>query len=309
MLGVVCWKWKPARAYRSAFGPETVNILKQMIKRHYNKPHTFICVTDDPDGLDPDIKVIPLWDEHKDVPNPNGIDNPSCYRRLRMFGPDAEKLFGKRFVSLDLDTVVTGNLSPLWDVPDDCKFWGDTSPGTHYNGSMMLLTAGARPKVWSEFNPERSPGIAKGAGQFGSDQGWISYCLGKGEKKWSVDDGVFSYRIHIRNRRFRSLPDTARIVMFHGASDPWSDNVIELPWVKENWRYDPLYKGTMAIEAINIERGLAMLSNGKYIKIKMMYDYRGVETDNIHRAVSFVAGYGEHYWSDLFSHFRKIRAH
>lgn len=304
MLNIICWKWKPKGAYRSSFGPETVNILKQMVKRHFHKPHRFICVTDDPIGIDPDVKIIPLWEEHGNIVNPHGATNPSCYRRLKLFSPDAAKLFGHRYVSLDLDCVIVKDVTPLWDRSEDIVLWGDTNPGTYYNGSMLLMTAGCRPDVWTDFNPNTSPSISKANGQFGSDQGWISYKLGPGEKKWTIDDGVVSYRIHVRNIRNKVLPPSARIVMFHGATDPWDDQASGLPWVKDNWRYDTSIK--TGIEAINMEKGIALLSNGKYVKIVMLFDINGNETDNIYRAVSFVAGYGEHFWSDLFSHFRII---
>src|SRR6185369_10690146 len=70
MLSVVCWKWKPSNGYRSAFGPETVNVLRAMVRRHYQKPHRFICVTDDSRGIDPGIEIIPLWDDYAAVPSP-----------------------------------------------------------------------------------------------------------------------------------------------------------------------------------------------------------------------------------------------
>lgn len=306
MLNILTWKWKSDKPYRSKFGPETVNILKQCVKRHYKKPHRFVCITDDPKGLDPDIKVVPLWNLHGDIINPHGQENPSCYRRLRMFSPDAQKLFGKRFVSLDLDTVITGDLSPLWDRSEDIVLYGDTNPSTYYNGSMLLMTAGCRPQVWEDFNPKKSPLISKAAGQFGSDQGWISYKLGPGEKKWTADDGVISFRLHIRNLHGRRLPEKARVVMFHGECDPWSPLAQSLGWVKENWRYDAYASGD-DIEAINVEKRIALLCNGKFINIIMLFDEDGEDTQDANEAVSFVAGYKGNFISELVSHFRRVR--
>src|SRR5688572_21482656 len=37
-LTVVTWKWKPAEGYRSTYGPETVNVLRRMVARHYPEP-------------------------------------------------------------------------------------------------------------------------------------------------------------------------------------------------------------------------------------------------------------------------------
>jgi len=238
MLSVVCWKWRPpVTGYRSTFGPENVNTLRRMVARHYLAPHRFICVTDDAAGIDPDVEVIPLWNDWADVPSPHGGKNPSCYRRLRAFHPEAAQWFGPRFVSIDLDVVVTGNLAPLWDRPDPFVAYGNTHPTTHYNGSMFMLNAGAHPGVWTEFNPHRSPHLSKTNGQFGSDQGWFSFKIGPGKPKWTKADGVYSFRNDMQQGKVRGLPADARLVIFHGKDDPWSPEVQRHhPWVREHYR-------------------------------------------------------------------------
>lgn len=233
-LSVVCWKWKAPPGYRSTFLPPTVNTLRRMVARHYPHPHRFICCTDDPAGIDPDIEIVPLWDEFARVLSPHGGKNPSCYRRLRLFDPAIASVLGERFVSLDLDAVIVGDLTPLWHRTEDFVIWGDTHPTTAYNGSMMLLTAGARPQVWESFDPATSPTRAKQARCFGSDQGWISYCLGPNEAKWSKDDGVYSYRND--SLAVEPLPINARIVLFHGRHDPWGIEPQQLDWVRAHYQ-------------------------------------------------------------------------
>lgn len=233
---VVCFRWPPRFGYRSTFGPQTVNTLRRMVARHYPHPHRFICVTDETSGLDPEVTVLPDFKDFVKVQSPFGGRNPSCYRRLRLYHPDAAQWFGQRFVALDLDTVITRDLTPLWNRPEDYVVWGDTNPTTLYNGSMVLMTAGARSKVWTDFDPRTSPRQAKAAKQFGSDQGWVSYCLGPGEATWSRADGVYSFRCHISNNG-RTLPDDARAIFFHGQHDPWTPYVMSTyPWVKEHYR-------------------------------------------------------------------------
>ncbi len=233
---VVFWKWRPARGYRSEYLPPTVNTAAAMVRRHYRPDVRVICVTDDAAGIDSSVDVVPLWNDFSNIPSPHGAKNPSCYRRLRMFHPDIASLFGQRFLSLDLDTVIVGDVKPIWERPEDFVAWGDTNtmPGSHYNGSMILHTAGTRPQLWNDFDPHVSPGMAKQAGCFGSDQGWISYRLGPGEAKWSTADGVFSYRNHIKPNGGR-LPDAARIVSFHGNADPWGIEAQGLDWVRKHY--------------------------------------------------------------------------
>lgn len=234
-FAVVCWKWTPAPNYRSTFAPETVNTLQRMVGRHFRRPHRFICVTDDARGLNPSIETLPLWPDFATLPNPNGPKFPSCYRRLRAFAPDIADAFGPRFVSLDLDTVITSDVAPLWDRPEPFVIWGATHVSTPYNGSMFLLSAGARPRVWTEFDPATSPQRSVAAGFHGSDQGWISYCLGPREARWSESDGVYSFRLHVR-RRGNLLPPNARVVCFHGQYDPWSPEAKRLEWVKRHYQ-------------------------------------------------------------------------
>jgi len=237
-LTVCCWKWQPRPGYRSQFNAETVNVLRAMVARHYRHPHDFVCITDDAKGIDGDIRTVPIWDDFKDLPGPNGVN---CYRRLRAFSAQAADIIGPRFVSLDLDVVATADLAPLWDRPEDFVIWGDTARGTPYNGSMFLLRAGTRRKVWDEFNPRTSPARAKALRYIGSDQAWIGACLGPSERKWTAADGVYSFRNEIMPNPHklvpaRPLPANARIVLFHGRFDPWMPHVQrEHPWIRQHY--------------------------------------------------------------------------
>jgi hypothetical protein len=231
---VVTWLWKPKPGYRSQFGADQVNTLHRMVKRHYPQPHRFVCVTHEYRGMDREVEVMKPWDDFADVQNPNGPHNPSCYRRLRAFHAEIATSFGARFVSLDLDCVVTRDLTPVWDRAEDFVIWGDTNPRTHYNGSMFLMSAGARPKVWTDFNPATSPRESYASGCFGSDQGWISKCLGPGQAKWTRADGVYSFRNELMKRP--ALPADARIVFFHGPGDPWQPHMQHrYPWIKRHY--------------------------------------------------------------------------
>lgn len=235
MITVVTFKWKPRPGYRSHFTGENVNVLARMVARHYPHPHKFVCVTDDATGIDDHIGIIPLWDDYADLPSPHGPANPSCYRRLKLYSAEAREMFGDRIVSLDLDCVITGDLTPLWDRPEDFVVWGQTNPANPYNGSMQLLTAGARRKAWDDFDPVASPALARRRGFFGSDQAWLCACLGPNEARWTTKDGVYSYRIDCKPIGGR-LPEGARIVFFHGQIDPDHPEAQRLQWVREAYR-------------------------------------------------------------------------
>lgn len=234
MLRIITWFWKPKPGYRSQFAAHHVNVLRNMVERWYPHPHEFVCVTDAPYGIDRRVRIVPAWNDYASVPSPHGAHQPSCYRRLRAFHPEIGAVFGDRFVSIDLDTVIVGDMTPIWNRSEDFVAWGETNTKSYYNGSMFLLRSGLRPQVWEQFDPKLSPRKAMQAGRFGSDQGWLSYCLGKGEPIWTTADGVYSYNVHIRNKHgaAKPLPGNARIVMFHGGTDPWSPTAMRLDWVR-----------------------------------------------------------------------------
>ncbi len=236
MITVVCWRWRAPWRYRSTYAPATVYALQRMVARHYPRPHRFVCVTDDPRGLD-DVETFPIWRDGIAIPPPEGFKWPSCYVRLKAFSEEARGWFGERYVSLDLDTVITGDLTPLFDRPEPFVIWNETDwPETqHYNASIWLHTPGTRTQIWETFDPKRSPREAYKAGGRGGDQAWISYVLGPGEAVYTPeDDGVLSYRRHIVPNGGR-LPAGARMVNFHGPVDPWSPAAQALPWVQEHY--------------------------------------------------------------------------
>jgi len=236
VLTVVCWKWgPPAWGYRSKYSPKVVHRLRDMVARHYHRPHRFLCVTDDPTGLE--VETFPLWPEAHHIYPVEGKNWPSCYVRLRAFSAEAREWFGDRYCSIDLDTVITGDLTPLLDRTEDLVVWNETDwPKTqHYNCSIWLHSPGTRTQVWESFDPATSPQLAYDAGCRGGDQAWLSYCLGPGEAVFTPADGVLSYRRHIERSYGARLPARTRMVNFHGVIDPWSPAAQRLPWVREHW--------------------------------------------------------------------------
>ena len=79
--------------------------------------------------------------------------------------------------------------------------------------------------------------MTRAAGFHGSDQAWLSHKLGPGAPRWTIGQGVASFRIHCQKFLGLRLPKCARIVFFHGQHDPWdSDIQAKYEWVREHWR-------------------------------------------------------------------------
>ncbi len=235
-LTFVCFKWKPRAEYRSKFDHRTVNVLWSMLSRHYTKPFELVCVTDDPVGIVPEVRVVELWDDHGHIASPHGPLYPSCYRRLKMFSLEARTLLGERMCSIDLDVVIVRDITEMFDLDIDFKIYGDTARDTPYNGSLIYHWAGARRQLWERFDPRTSPQAGRRLRYVGSDQAWIAACLGPGEAKFTRADGVYSYRNEIIPKG-GGLPETARIVVMHGHHDPWDPQVRQRhPWIVEHYR-------------------------------------------------------------------------
>lgn len=228
-LTVVTFKWHTP-GYRAKFEARHVNTLRSMVARHYRRAHRFVCITDAPAGLRPDIEALPVWADHASVPNPTGGGRPSCYRRLKLWSPDMRAQLGERFVCLDLDTVICGDLAPLWDRPEDVVMWRSPGGEWPYNGAMFMADTGARPHVWADFDPVASPRQTTEAGYRGSDQAWMSLALGAGEAVWTEADGVYYYGAMPRPRD--RLPANARIVFTTAGDPPWE---MRHGWVKEHY--------------------------------------------------------------------------
>lgn len=235
MIRIVSFKWRrPATGFqlpgKTPYGADHVNRHYRSIRRHLKMPFEYVCVTDEWRGLDKHIRVIKLWDKC--------LALGGCFNRLYVFSPDMADLIGPRFACIDLDAVIVGDITPLFDRPDDFIINSyqplpankDTAPDQLYNGGMFMMNAGARRQVWDSFNPQTSPEIIrKNKTVIGSDQAWIRLCLGAGENRWGQTDGIFEARnLHPQ----ADLPADARIVFFAGNRDP-SDG--RHKWISKHW--------------------------------------------------------------------------
>jgi hypothetical protein len=235
VLRVVTWLWRTP-GFRSTYTAGHVNALYAAVRRHYAAPFEPVCVTECPEGLDDGIRVVPLWSDYRDLASPHGPAYPACYLRLKAFDPAMRDVLGPRFVSIDLDTVITGDLRPLWDRPEPFVIWTLDVPigpkrRTTFQGSMWLLEAGAHPQVWASFSPAAAR-AAFDAGHHGNDQGFMQYVIGPQAAAWTMNDGVYSYKFQIKKQFAGQLPANARVVMFHGKPDPWEPEPQRYGWVR-----------------------------------------------------------------------------
>jgi len=200
IIRVVVFKWH-REGYRSKFDSGHVNTAARMVARHTTIRHHFVCITDDPTGIDPEIKVVPLWED----PHPayGGGNWPNCFRRLRMFAPDIRRLVGPRWVWMDLDMLICGNIDHILTDPADFRIWRPDGGRSLCNGSLVLHQSGTRPEIWTEFGPEKVGSVEEFQAQtkhLGSDQAWISSRLRPDDLFFDSAQGVYAFPSDARDR-------------------------------------------------------------------------------------------------------------
>ena len=138
-LNIVCWKWNPLPGVvttkkKREYTAEDVNVLFAMLCENLRIPFNMICVTDDPVGIDKDIRIVPLWKELR--------EKGGCFTRLVAFKKSIKSLFGSRFASIDLDCIIVGDVTHIFDRDDDFIIWGghhSEKNGIPYCGSLWMM--------------------------------------------------------------------------------------------------------------------------------------------------------------------------
>lgn len=225
-LVITTWLWG------DKYGVSDVAKLAAGVRRHLKQPYSFVCVTDDL-GREPieGVKYRPIF-------NPELLRVAGCFVRLRMFDPYWQFLEdipeGSRIVCMDLDSVVTGPLDPLFDRDEDFVILqgANASNPCPYNGSLWMLRAGSRWTVWADFSIQKAN--EAGFYEFPDDQGWMAHKV-PGAAGWMAGSksGVYAFK-KPGWPDGDDLPKDARLVVFPGWRSP--EKFKDLGWVKEHWR-------------------------------------------------------------------------
>ena len=233
MITFACFLWKSPNKIRE-FKAEYVNALYRGINENYRKPFRFVCITDMPAGLLPEIETLPL-PQMDDIPSPHGDTYPSCYRRLWLFSQEAAEVLPGQVVCIDVDAVICGDITDFFDRPEDCVMWHDTTNRRlKYSGGLWMIRTGTRTHVWDTFDPVKSPEITKKAGWFGSDQAWMSYCL-DGEASWGREQGLYRTRDLVQG-------SSPLIAQTPSQYKPWTESFrVQYPHLYKHWQrhYQP----------------------------------------------------------------------
>lgn len=190
----------------SKYGPEYVNKLASMVRRHTTIPYDFICLTDDKAGLTVKTLPIPSWP-------------PGWWAKLYIFGHPV--LFNERVLFIDLDTVIVDNIDALLNYRGDfCiiqDWWANC-----YNSSVMSKGPGYGHHIVSRWNENIM-------NQMHGDQDWITKQVGEVDTwNWVAPGLIGSYKAD----DLAEDPRKFSLVCFHGDPKP---HVFTEGWVRDNW--------------------------------------------------------------------------
>jgi hypothetical protein len=248
--------------FGTRFGPEYVNRLARAVSANLTRPHRIGCMTDDPEGLAPEIRAIP-------IPEFGPPRERWTYRgnwpKLGLFAPgvfedDALILY------LDLDVLVYGSLDVFFDRVErmgglhELRDWNPIllwvlpvrlRPNRGGQGSILLWRAREQYHIHTHFL-NNWQAVQADAGPDGRYFGQIAWRRHDLPHDWSA-----SFKRHCLGYTPFGLwtteakrPDWARIVVFHGTPRP-AELVADgdyswgpprrrgrgpVPWVQEYWR-------------------------------------------------------------------------
>jgi len=219
-------KWILCLKHGTKYSAEYVNKLYNMTTRHSSVPFKFACITENADGLDPNITVIPI-------------------PKYSVFS--SELPINGTILFLDLDIVVIKNIDSLWDFqPGKFCIIRDFNRSmikdwNKFNSSVFRFEKGSHNYVWDNLVKDLSQ-----TKRMHGDQDWIFSQIKTGFVFWPTE-WIQSYKWEVRDRtdlikvgnqrRFKEraspvINGSTNILVFHG--DPKPSEVEDLI-VVQNW--------------------------------------------------------------------------
>lgn len=261
---VLCMKWG------SAYPADDVNRLYGMVRRNVTGELRFICFTDDPEGLRPEVEVLPVPQLGFEIPD----DVPGKWPKQALW---AEDLFGLEGLALyiDLDSVIVDDLDPFFEFGDPEKVYVARNwVKPHLKAaqtSVFRFTIGSQGYMLDNLRAD--PVNLTRKHQF--EQNYVTHGIRGGVQFWPPA-WTKHFRMHcmgpwpMRYLRPPRLPRGARVVTFPGHPKPgdacvgrWAPAheprtrvehlryamsrpgqrmkyikrfVLPTPWVEEKWR-------------------------------------------------------------------------
>jgi hypothetical protein len=226
------------------YGPEYVNRLYAMVRRHLRGDFRFVCLTDRSDGVRAEVQCLPI----PDLALPEGIPDRG-WKKLTTFSADLHGLKGTALF-LDLDVVIVDDITPFFDQPGEFLIIHDWKRPWRITGnsSVYRFELGVHPEVLERFRAEHASIRAR----LRNEQAWLSEAMHEqGKLSYWPDAWCASWKYHCVPRwplnlvRAPSIPQGSRILVFHGVINPpdalagrsmgnWR-RAKPAPWIAAHW--------------------------------------------------------------------------
>lgn len=236
MINIVCLKWG------NKYGPEYVNRLYAMVRRHTTQDFRFWCLTEDVAGIRSEVFIVPLQ---------FGDTLDSWWNKIWLFSRDLPIPLGEQIFYIDLDTVIVSNIDDLLtdQVPDIVMlrdfYQGIARTAGQVGSGLMSWRHGSYEKIWQDFI--QNPVAAIKSVHPHGDQAWVERCIDAWYCWQDLFPGrVVSFKIDCAD----GLPPGSSIICYHGrpsipdsitqsvdhstAMKKWTSRAA--PWIAEHWR-------------------------------------------------------------------------
>ena len=234
---VLCMKWG------TKYGPEYVNRLYAMVRRHLSGDFQFVCLTDDASGVRDEVRCLPL----PTLDLAPGADRG--WPKLTTFKADLHGLSG-RALFIDLDIVIVDAIDAFFEQPGEFLIIHDWKRPWRVTGnsSVYRFQIGAHADILQHFIDSQAA-VRK---RYRNEQEYLSHALHEqGKLAYWPKGWCCSFKYHCMPRwplnhwHAPTIPAGTRIVIFHGEINP-PDAILggrtskgrfaqPAPWVAEHW--------------------------------------------------------------------------
>jgi hypothetical protein len=235
---VLCMKWG------TKYGPEYVNRLYGMVRRHLRGDFRFVCLTDRSQGIRAEVSCHPI----PPLDLPPGIPERG-WTKLTTFSAELHGLQGTALF-LDLDVVIVDDITPFFEQPGEFLIIHDWKRPWRITGnsSVYRFGIGAHADVLAYFRAH----VNEVRASVRNEQAYLSERLhAQGKLAYWPADWCASWKYHcIPNFpanywREPQIPRDARILIFHGVMNPpdalaghsvgnWR-HARPAPWIAAHW--------------------------------------------------------------------------
>lgn len=238
---ILCMKWG------TKYGPEYVNRLYAMVRRHLRGDFRFVCLTDRTEGIRSEVECFPIPSLELPAGSPE-----RGWTKLTTFSTELVESYGLKGTALflDLDVVIVGDITQFFYVPGEFLIIHDWKRPWRITGnsSVYRFELGRHPEVLVKFRAEFDAIRQK----FRNEQAYLSDEMqAKGLLRYWDEAWCASYKYHCIPRwptnywRAPFIPKDARILIFHGVMNPpdalagrsngnWR-HAKPAPWIADHW--------------------------------------------------------------------------